>query len=131
MREPTPLYVALAWWKAALSGIAPAVTEDPQCGFFKRKLTKGGPFVPARIWLDQSVDPETGELTADEVLRCEVNGRPMDAVDQWIWLCSNPITETDFRLMTDRAAWTAAQAPDHPIANPTQAVDWSTSRVPF
>ena len=131
VREPTPDAAAFRWWRDALAGRNPPIHDsDPQCGFYKRKLIKGGPFVPARIWIEQHLDAD-GLLTRQEVIRCEIGDRTADASDQWSYLAANPITEADFNHMTARARWAAQHADDHPIANPTRAVDWTTSRIPF
>ena len=98
--------------------------------FYKRKLIKGGPFVPARIWIEQHVDGD-GDLTREEVLRCEIGDRTANAADQWSYLAANPITEADYRFMRDSAAWAAEHAPMRAIASPTQAVNWMTAAPPF
>jgi hypothetical protein len=122
----------MAWWRAALAGKRPPIHDStPQPGFYKRCIVRHGPMVPARIWLVQVVDEETGELMADEVFACEVGGKPRSAAEQWSYLAANPITEADFNHMTARARWAAQHADDHPIANPTRAVDWTASRIPF
>ena len=78
MRRPTPVAVLHAWHSAALRGLSPANDGTPRCGWYKRRLVRGGVFVPARIWMVQDICPETGELLSDEVLRCEVNGIAAD-----------------------------------------------------
>lgn len=101
MRKALTQAAIWEWWLAATSGLKPPVhLDDPHAGFFKRRLVRGGPWVAARIWLEQDLDEETGELLSDPVWRCLVNGKPMDANDQWTWLCGHPITEKEFRLMT-------------------------------
>jgi hypothetical protein len=55
--------------------------------------------VPARIWLEQDVDPETGELAGDEVFRCEVDGERRSATGQWTWLASNPISRDAYEAL--------------------------------
>ena len=65
MRRPTPHDVAYAWHRDAILGVygdGLPTHDTPQCGYFKRKLVKGGPYVPARIWLDAEIDDVTGEL---------------------------------------------------------------------
>ena len=132
MRSPTPLHEQMAWWRSALAGEKPPMHDsDPKPGFYQRRLVKGGPMVPVRIWLDQAIDDETGELIGDETLRCEVNGRPADPEDVWSYVADSPISEADFDLMRRRIAWATAHAPDHPIATPNKPVDWTTARVPF
>lgn len=132
IRTPTPLAVSLAWWREALAMPAyerVGIPDQPNAGFFQRRLVKGGPFVPARIWLHQDIG-EDGELLDDEVLRCEVNGEPADAEEQWSYLCSAPISEAEFNYMTERGRWAAWYAPHEPAANPRRAIDWLTVAPP-
>lgn len=124
IRQPTPHATAYAWHTAALAGDEPVTTDEPQAGWFKRRLVKGGPFVPARIWLEQPVDLGSGELIDDERLLCEVNGAMDDAAEQWPWLCGNPISRAEFDYLTASLAWSAQHAPDEPRANPRQPIDW-------
>lgn len=95
IRQPTPTSVALAWWREALRNPDTVRHDgDPQCGWYKRRMVKGGPFVAARIYLDRDIDPMTGELTCPEELRCEVDGLPRDPADQWTYL--QPISRADY-----------------------------------
>jgi hypothetical protein len=84
---------------------------------------KDGPWVPARIWLDQDIDPVTGELRADERLQCEVNGQYADPLDAWQWLCGNPISEREFRYMEALRDHALRHEPDHPAADPRKPMD--------
>lgn len=129
MRTPTPMPEAYAWWSAALAGSAPAITGDAHCGYFRRRLVREGPWVPARIWLHQDIDPATGELMADEVMLCEVNGSRRDPVDQWIWLCSNPITREEYRFLQKTLAWAKNNSPAE--ADPTKPVDFNKLPLDF
>lgn len=134
MRAPTPRAAAYAWHSNSLKGVYGDVVEvhdeEPRCGFFKRRLVKGGPFVPAKIWLDAEIDATTGELLADEALLCEVNGAYADAESEWPWLCGNSITEAEFNYLTARNAYAAWYSPDEPAANPRQPVDWLKTPTP-
>lgn len=112
-----------------MAGLDPVITEIPQCGWYQRKLIKGGVFVPARIWVDAEIDIGTGELLGPETYLCEVNGERRDAFDQWPWLCSNPITESEFDYLTKMREHAILHEPDLPIANPRKPVDWL--RVPL
>lgn len=132
MRTPTPRDQAYAWHTNALKGVYgdPIIyDETPQAGWYKRRLVKGGPFVPARIWIDAEVDEETGDLLSEETVQCEVNGRYADATDQWQWLCQNPITEAEFNYMTARLAYAQVHEPGDPIADVRNPIDWL--RVPL
>lgn len=111
MRQPTPDSAAYAWWRSALAGQKPPMHDgDPQCGFYRRKLVKGGPWVPATIYLVSEQDEETGELTGDEQFACLLNGKPADPHDQWSWLCANPITLAEYRDLQHRNNAIAASA---------------------
>lgn len=132
IRQPTPLSVSLAWWREALA--LPAyervgIPDQPHAGFFQRRLVKGGPFVPARIWLHQDIGDD-GELLDDEVLRCEINGEPADADEAWSYLCSAPISEAQFNYMTARGQWASFYAPTEAAANPRRPIDWNSMQPP-
>jgi hypothetical protein len=132
MRLPTPKDELFAWWNNALLG---HLAEDlpledaPQCGFFKRRLVRNGPFVPAKIWLYQPIG-EGGELEGDEKLQCEVNGKFADPELQWEWLRQNPITEAEYNYLVAAIDWTKENAPDQPMANERTAVDWNKIPTP-
>lgn len=132
MRRPTPLAVQLAWYRDALHGAGKIVAAalEPQVGFYKRKMVSGGIHVPARIWLEQPTD-ENGELIADEVLRCEVNGDLRNPVEAWPWLFANPISEQEYCYMMAQAEWAREHAPSDPAANPRQRLSALTSPIRF
>lgn len=133
MRIPTPLDVQLAWWRDALDGMGKIVASalNPQPGFYKRKMVSGGIHVPARIWLEQDIHPETGELLCDEMIRCEIDGKERNAFDAWPWLWSNPISEAEYNYMRAQAEWAREHAPSDPAANPRQRLSALTTPVRF
>lgn len=131
MRTPTLIDEAFAWWRSALAGGRPPIHTEPHCGFYKRKLVRGGPHVPARIWLHQEIDSATGELTAPEEMRCEVGGKRRDAEAEWLYLCYLPITEAEFSYLTANADWARKYAPQEPAANPDRATDFNTMPLNF
>lgn len=94
MRRPTE--DAMDWHRRTMAGENPPVTHEPQPGWFLRREEKGGPFIPCSIWLDQPVDPETGELLGDEVLLCECGGSETDAQEAWTWLAKRPISKEEY-----------------------------------
>lgn len=152
MRTPTPLRDQMRWHRDALldaqlhplerpthSEIVEAIREgkltplsdgDYQVGWYKTKLVKGGPWVPARVWLEQDIDPDTGELMSDEVFRCEVNGREVDPGDWWLRLCGNPITHAEYdrrKAHRDDIGWN--ERTDDPVYDPRQTIDFQ--KLPF
>jgi len=144
LREPTPIASTLAYWRAALAvahrGDAARddinamqesrLTMQPECGFYRRRIVKDGPFVPVRFWLHQQIDRVTGELTEDERLRCQVNGQEIIGADnieqQWVYCANHPISEAEFAFMCARADWAEEHAPNDPHAQPQLAIDWDT-----
>lgn len=100
IRRPTPTSTLFAWWRAATEGrSAPRHDGLPECGFYKRKLVKGGPWVPVKIFIEREIDPETGELTEPERFVCIVDGARRSAEAQWTHL--TPITRAEFQTLTE------------------------------
>lgn len=99
IRQPTSAEMSLGWWRRSVSGErVPRVEDEPQCGFFKRRMVRGGPFVPVAIYLDQEIDPDTGELVAPEELRAIVNGQPTDPAR--VWAYARPISREEYDALT-------------------------------
>lgn len=105
--------------------------DDPQCGFYKRRQVRGGPWIAAKIWLEQKIDPITRELTADEKLRCLVDGRDCDPFREWAGLCVRPITAEEFDFMCARADWAEESAPTEPWAKPSEPINFFTVSPPI
>ena len=131
MRQPTPRDVLYRWHAEAMLGLAPAIDSTPHCGWFKRKLVKGGVFVPARIWMFQDIDAETGELLSDELLQCEVNGAYADPEDAWSWICGNPISVSEFLYLSARIDYAARNEPEDPFAAPNKPIDLNKTPLHF
>lgn len=95
MRSPTPIESALAWHSAALANPdLPRTESDPQPGWYKAQLVKGGPWLAVRIWIEAKTCPGTGELTEPEVLRATRAGEPVRP--ETVWLSCRPITAADY-----------------------------------
>lgn len=101
IRQPTPMAQLHAWHRAALADPSlPRHEGLAECGWYKTRLVKGGPWVAVRIWCEREIDAETGELTAPEILRCEVDGMRCDPARIWIFL--TPITRAEFDALRQR-----------------------------
>lgn len=83
-----------AWHRAMLAGEKPPTYSTPECGWFLHKSFYG--LVPASIYWEGQIDPETGELLGDEVLRCEIGGVQMDPLEAWSWLAKRPIPKDEY-----------------------------------
>lgn len=130
IRQPTSLAAQYSWWRAYLNGDEPPRHEgDPHCGWYKYRAVKNGPFIPVRIWLDQVLDMETGELAADERMRCEALGYSRDPVALWTYL--RPITRQNYeelcRMHRDIDQMAATHAPINiqEITHKTHTNTWS------
>ena len=96
----------------------PRPSDTPQLGYYRSRLVKGGPWVPARI------------MQTDGLWMVLMGGEPTQAAaaaDPWTvrrmeWVAFSPaITEAEYlELLT---AYRAATG-DHPFADATAPVDW-------
>lgn len=115
IRQPTTEASAFRWWRQALAGSAPQRHEDePQCGFYKTRVVRGGPWVGVAVWLDQPIDPETGELTGDECLAAICNGQAKRP--DWIkrnWTYLRPITSEQYDALIGVQGSIAEMAATH------------------
>ena len=103
IRQPTSKASQYEWWRRAVAGERMARVEDePQCGFYRMRRTRGGPFVPVEIEMIQEICPVTGELTADERLVAFENGRPVDPLT--IWTHVRPISAAEYDGLTGARA---------------------------
>ena len=95
IRRPTPKADQYDFWSRSVAGErVPRVEDEPKPGFYKRRMIRNGPFVPVEIWLEQEVDPDTGELTADETLMATSDGKPCDPLA--VWLSARAISAEEF-----------------------------------
>ncbi|MDP2047601.1 MAG: hypothetical protein Q8K33_01725 [Cypionkella sp.] len=100
IRQPTPAKVLFQWWNAALNGMNPPVHDgDAQCGFYKTKLVKGGPYAAVEIKIVRDVDLDTGELTAPERFIAICDGERRNAARLWTYL--TPISREEHRALRD------------------------------
>lgn len=118
------------WWDEEVKSVGkPSKLPDmPQCGFYKRKLVMGGPFVAARIWREPYID-EFGQETDQEILRCVVGGKVKDPYQEWVRLSMNPIRAAEYEFMTSDASHARVWRPDSPQANPDKPIDLRQSPI--
>ena len=118
----------LKWWHAQPKDGLTAIKElprDPQDGFYKRRLVRGGPWVPARIWRAPEIDFISGKETGFDIVRCEVMGKPRNPVAQWDALGRLPITKADFDHLMAVGNWAKQYAPNSSEAKPEAPIDWN------
>jgi hypothetical protein len=123
MRQPTPISALLRWHREALAGRRPAIHEnDPHVGWFKVRMVRGGPFVPARIWIEREICPETGELASDEQMICEVDGFRRDLQREWVWLAKTPISKAEYDSLLAMRAQRPDMAATHAPLDMTETI---------
>jgi hypothetical protein len=93
----------LAWWRDALAGHKPRITHEPECGYYRRRLVRGGPWVPVAIWYGDPPKDEDGTTLGDAPLLCAVNGKLTDPHETWTWVATEPITEEAYKALVNEA----------------------------
>lgn len=123
--EPNPW----GWWQKALKGWpGGALPQDPQSGFYQTTLVRGGPLVGAAIWREPELDSE-GKPTGQDVVRCEIDGKPKDPFAEWVRLSMKPILRSEFKFKEAATAYDRAFNPTSPRANPTKPIDLAAQPV--
>lgn len=107
-RQPTPLAEQLAWWRNAVDTGDPSISGDePRCGWFKvRERAWSKNFLPARIWLNQPIDWQTGQLSGPERHVLQIADRvwtdEMLVAERWLYL--RPVQIQEWRWLLARRA---------------------------
>jgi hypothetical protein len=148
LRKPSDRAVLYAWHADALDALAqgrkdnlkdlaaempdlvpPIQDGEPQCGWFKARVSKRAVLVPAKIYL-RSVVGEDGELVEPEKLICEIGDRDFDVLEAWPKLCIRPITASEYQYLMALRQWAKESARDQPQAVDGRPVDWMTVKIP-
>lgn len=103
IRQPTPASALYRWHRAAVSGDAPPRHDgQPECGWFKTRMVKNGPWVAVEIKVSREIDIETGELVCDERLVAVVNGNTQSPEEtKNLWTSLRPITREEYLALFD------------------------------
>lgn len=117
------------------------IAGHPEPGFFKLRVAKKGPWVPALIWRPcPMVIPEPLEATPDPEEWCRPTERPRplratigtrDADPQEVWTSGRWITPREYHWRLGLGKWAAEEAPSEPEAKPYQPVDLTRSPALF
>lgn len=88
---------AYAWWRAALDGVTGPISDgDPQPGFYRTRRQRGGPWLPAAIWIDE-------HGAAQAVVGADYEPTDPDAI--WIACAKHPVPEADYRAACESGQW--------------------------
>jgi hypothetical protein len=97
IRQPSSFSQLYAWHRAYMAdGFPPYYDEFPECGWFKTKLVRGGPWVPVEIKVEREICPDTGELLGPEKLVAILDGMRRDAERIWMSLKAISREEHDY-----------------------------------
>lgn len=98
MRQPTR--DPYQWWRAALADPrTPRHDGEPQAGYYRRRMVKGGPFLPVEVKL-LSITDDAGDLAEPETYAAEQLG---DAVNPYaIWTHLRPIPRDEFDALVSQ-----------------------------
>jgi hypothetical protein len=96
-------------------------SSEPEPGYFRLRLVKGGPWVPARItWCDHEPDNPENILDTGPYLAATIGARDVDPY--YIRERGTRIDEAEYRWRMDLWNWALAN-PGAPEATPDQPVD--------
>lgn len=118
-----------AWWRDELKKPGQTAPEAPQAGYYFRRLVSGGPLVAARIWREPAIDPETGQTTGMDTVRCTIGEKVFDPFAMWPSLAGRPIKKSEYDFMTAKASHAKVWTPSAPAANPTKKIVLSEQPV--
>ena len=103
--------------------------DRPEPGFFKMKLVKNGPWVPALIFLPCPIHEPYGGTHPDDwgthrdrsrQYRAIVAGEEADVLKVWTW--GKKIAQSEHDHLVQVMEWAIQHAPHAPEAMPKQAI---------
>jgi 5'-3' exonuclease len=86
------------FWRNALAGnVGPIHETEPECGFWRKRMSKGGPFTGVAIFPGES----------DELVAMIGRNPPTitDALSLWTWVVRYPVTEEFYRTWEQTGKW--------------------------
>lgn len=102
IRKPSSFTQLYGWWSDAIRGREPEMHDGiPECGCYRMKRVKGGPWVAVEIVCERDLDDETGELAAPERLVAVFDGTRCAAENVWTYV--QPISRTEYLALIERA----------------------------
>ena len=115
--------------------------NDPQPGFFKVRLVRGGPLVPAALCRpccctiggghDNTPHDWTEACDRYPQLTAFVDGVERFEWVRRVWEYGYESTASEYDLMTRKRAWDETYDPASPAANPTKPVDFDNLKPVF
>ncbi len=84
------------YWREALAGNKMAIHADhPQSGYYRKRESKGGPWLPVAIWTPKGGDAQVARV-ADKMV---------DPLDVWTWVADNPVDKAAAQQAFKTGTW--------------------------
>jgi len=94
MRKPSTHEELYRWHSLALmDSRQPVVAEEPECGWYKMRFVRAGPWVPVEIYCHQLT--EGSQLIEPEAMLCKVRGERGFLNRVWPACARFPITKAE------------------------------------
>ncbi len=91
---------------------------DASPGFFKVQMTRGGAFLPARLWCEPQLDSD-GQRIADDRYFAEIGTDLVNPYEPPLWGAWIKIAPWEWEHLYHDLVWCLANDRTKPIANPT------------
>lgn len=82
-------------WQSNLDGKKPEIHEnEPQCGFYKMREGKDGPWLPVAIFMH-----------AEKGMVCRVGPQEREVLKVWTWCAKHPVSRDDAKVAFETGNW--------------------------
>jgi hypothetical protein len=111
--------------------------DRPTETFFRTRLIKGGPWVPASIYRPEAVEIE--ETLTEKIvhvldrwpaLEAEINGKQVKVMDLW-QSSAVEITKQDYDFLVGWREWARVHSPEDPVLRPEAPIDLNKMKPIF
>jgi hypothetical protein len=95
------------YYQSALKGVfGPVHENDPQCGYYRMRRGRGGPWIPVAIWREATGSDQNSEISDSGKLVCLVDGVEREPFEVWTWVCRYPVPYETYVAVAERGeAW--------------------------
>lgn len=104
-----------------------ALLNSPEPGYYRRRMVRGGPLIPVRIYYSNPEIDGAGKLKEDETLLALVGlDTPANAFDLWTYVAGNPISEDEYNFLIAQLKHKQQHEPNDPLNTPQAPVDFGS-----
>ena len=118
------------YYQSALMGVfGPVHENDPQCGYYRMRRGRGGPWVPVAIWREVTGESEITGISDSGKLVCLVDGVEKDPYEIWTWVCRYPVPYETYVAVAEKGQSWPEDLPDLKKVRPASGS--GTSETPL